>query len=158
MAEQPENQQQQQQQDRPDEELVPVDEHVQIGPSNYRIALERPQPNVIYKFFLAILHQYFFYNAFIRIADALEMYMQQFWHTVTYDLIARTYFFTLDDRIFEVNADLLREALQVTPKYSDHPSVQPPPHDDIFSFINKIGHSEPLTKVSNMDINNMYQP
>ncbi|GKC93900.1 hypothetical protein Tco_1159342, partial [Tanacetum coccineum] len=52
--------------------------------------------------------------------------MQQFWHTITYNLEAKTYLFTLDDQSFEVNAKLLRQALQITPKDSDHPFVQPP--------------------------------
>nr|GEU43857.1 hypothetical protein [Tanacetum cinerariifolium] len=118
MADQHEIQQQQQQenqeqqhQDRLDEELVPVDDQVRIGASNYRIYLEKSQLNVIYKVFLAILKQYSFFNAFIRITDAPEIYMQQFWHTVTYDLTTKTYFFTLDDQIIEANSELLREAL-----------------------------------------------
>ncbi|GJT90275.1 retrovirus-related pol polyprotein from transposon TNT 1-94 [Tanacetum coccineum] len=93
------------QQDRPDEELVPIDD------------------------------QYSFFNAFIATADAPKIYMQQFWHTVTYDLTAKTYFFTIDDQIFEVNADLLRDALRITPKVSDHPFVKPPPEKEIISFI-----------------------
>ncbi|GKD31944.1 hypothetical protein Tco_1242722 [Tanacetum coccineum] len=128
MAEQQENQQQPQQ-DRPDEELVPVDDH-----------------------------QFSFFTAFIRTADAPEIYMQQFWHTVTYDLTAKTYFFTIDDQIFEVNADLLHKALQITLKVSDHPFVEPPPKNEIISFINKLGYYESLTKISYMAIKNMYQP
>ncbi|GJZ18191.1 hypothetical protein Tco_0554314 [Tanacetum coccineum] len=57
--------------------------------------------------------------------------MRQFWHTVTYSLEAKIYFFTLDDQSFEVNADLLRDALHITSKDSDHPFVTPPPHDEI---------------------------
>ncbi|GKF47800.1 hypothetical protein Tco_0137602, partial [Tanacetum coccineum] len=88
MADQQDIQQQQQEnqpqqhQDRPDEELVLIDDQVQIGASNYRIALEKSQPNVIYKVFLAILKQYSIFNAFIRTGDAPEIYMQQFWHTI----------------------------------------------------------------------------
>ncbi|GJX71140.1 hypothetical protein Tco_0308311 [Tanacetum coccineum] len=85
MAEQQENKKQPQQ-DRLDEELVPVDDQVRIGLSNYRIALEKSQHDVIYKVCLAILKQ------------------------------SMTYFFTLDDQIFEVNADLIRDALRITPK------------------------------------------
>ncbi|GJY59997.1 retrovirus-related pol polyprotein from transposon TNT 1-94, partial [Tanacetum coccineum] len=40
---------QQQQQDRLDKELVPVDDQVKIGLNNYRIDLEKSQPDVIYK-------------------------------------------------------------------------------------------------------------
>ncbi|GJR78982.1 hypothetical protein Tco_0149767 [Tanacetum coccineum] len=77
---------------------------------------------------------------------------------VTYNLEAKTYFFTLDYQRFEVNADLLHDALQITPKDSDHPFVTPLPHDDIVSFINKLGYPEDLEQVSKMVINSMYQP
>ncbi|GJS91325.1 hypothetical protein Tco_0773961 [Tanacetum coccineum] len=104
--------QEQQHQDRPNEELVLVDDQVRIGASNYRIALEKSQPD-------------------------------QFWHTVTYDLTTKTYFYILDDQIFEVNVELLREVLQITPKDYDHPFVEPPSKKAIHSFINKLEEEEP---------------
>ncbi|GKB13247.1 hypothetical protein Tco_0847170 [Tanacetum coccineum] len=77
--------------------LVPIDDQVKIRLRNYRIALEKSQPDVIYKVCLAILQQYSFFNAFTRTADAPEIYMQQFWNTVYYDLIAKAYLFKIDD-------------------------------------------------------------
>ncbi|GJV05362.1 hypothetical protein Tco_1338931 [Tanacetum coccineum] len=65
---------------------------------------------------------------------------------VTYDLTSKTYFFTLDDQIFEVNADLLCDALRITPKVSDRPFTQPPPEEEIISFIIQLGYSDSLTK------------
>ncbi|GJR89445.1 hypothetical protein Tco_0213456 [Tanacetum coccineum] len=123
MAEQQQNQQQQQ--DRPDEEFVPITNQVRIGISNFRIALEKPQPNVIYKLF-------------------------------TYNLEAKTYFFTLDDQSFEVNAELLRQALQIIPKVSNHPFVQPPPKDEIISFIKNLGYPGSLNQVSNMRLQSFH--
>ncbi|GJR50367.1 reverse transcriptase domain-containing protein [Tanacetum coccineum] len=48
-------QQEIQQQDHLDEELVPVNDQVRIGLSNFRIALEKQQPYVIYKLFIGNL-------------------------------------------------------------------------------------------------------
>ncbi|GJS18818.1 hypothetical protein Tco_0413290 [Tanacetum coccineum] len=90
-------QQEIQQQDRPNEELVLVNDQVRIGLSNYRISLEKQQPDIIYRLCLAILRQYSFFNAFTGIADLPKIYMQQFWHTAAYNLDTKTYFFTLDD-------------------------------------------------------------
>nr|GEU81533.1 hypothetical protein [Tanacetum cinerariifolium] len=87
-----------QQQDRPDEELVLINEQVKIGINNYRIALEKSQPDTIYRLCLEILQQYSFFSAFTVTADVPEIYMQKFWHTVTNNLEAKTYFFTLDDQ------------------------------------------------------------
>ncbi|GJU53442.1 hypothetical protein Tco_1227156 [Tanacetum coccineum] len=67
-----------QQQNMVDGELVPISEQVKIGISNFRIALEKTQPDVIYKICLEILKQFSVYNAFIATVDALEIYMQQF--------------------------------------------------------------------------------
>ncbi|GJW35610.1 hypothetical protein Tco_0058530 [Tanacetum coccineum] len=68
---------------------------------------ERPDEELV----LATQQQFSFFNAFIGTANVPEIYMQQFWHTVTYNLEAKTYFFALDDQSFEVNEDLLRDAL-----------------------------------------------
>ncbi|GJQ97403.1 hypothetical protein Tco_0008542 [Tanacetum coccineum] len=126
LTKQQENQPQQHQ-DRPDEELVLIDDQVQIGASNYRIALEKSQPDVIYKVFLAILKQYSIFNAFIR----------------------------TDDKIFEVNAELLCEALQITPKDSDHPFLEPPSEKAILSSSTSllsclVTKSKPLMIIQNI--------
>ncbi|GJW44500.1 hypothetical protein Tco_0073299 [Tanacetum coccineum] len=62
-------QQEIQQQDHLDEELVPVNDQVRIGLSNFRIALEKQQPYVIYKLCLEILRQYSFFKAFTGTDD-----------------------------------------------------------------------------------------
>nr|GFC19328.1 hypothetical protein [Tanacetum cinerariifolium] len=108
--------------------LVLIDEQVKIGLSNFRIALEKTQPDVIYKF----------------------------WHIVHYDLTAKAYLFTIDDQNFEVNADLLSKALQITPEVSDNPFITPPPENVIISFVNQLGYSEPVTTISAIRINNMH--
>ncbi|GJV91322.1 hypothetical protein Tco_1539135 [Tanacetum coccineum] len=86
---------QQQQQNLLDAKLVPINEQVKISTRNFRIALEKTQPNVIYKVCLEILMQYSFYNAFITTADTPHIYMQKFWYTITYDLTAKAFFFTM---------------------------------------------------------------
>ncbi|GKE11412.1 hypothetical protein Tco_1414963, partial [Tanacetum coccineum] len=102
---------QQQQQNLIDVELVPINEQVKIATSNFRIALKKSQPDVIYKF----------------------------WYTITYDLTAKAFFFIMGDKVFEANADLLRNALSITPKYLDHPFTLPAPEKEIISFINQLG-------------------
>ncbi|GJV90261.1 hypothetical protein Tco_1538074 [Tanacetum coccineum] len=62
--------------------LVPINEQVKILASNYRISLEKIQPDVIYKVCLEFFKQYSFYNALIATEDALEIYKQEFWITL----------------------------------------------------------------------------
>ncbi|GJX70800.1 putative reverse transcriptase domain-containing protein [Tanacetum coccineum] len=147
--------QENQQQDRTYEESVPIYDQVRIGLNNYRIVLEKHQPYIIYKLCLLILKQYSFFNAFTGTTYVPEIYMQQFWHTVTYNLDTQTYFFTLDDQRFQVDAELLRDALHITPKDHDHPFVKQPPHDNIVSFIKNLGYPGSLEQVSKMQINSM---
>ncbi|GKA50146.1 hypothetical protein Tco_0743219 [Tanacetum coccineum] len=146
---------QQQQQNLLDAELVLINELVKIATSNFRIALEKTQPDVIYKVCLEILKKYSFYIAFIATADALEIYMQQFWYTITYDLTAKAFFFTMDDKVFEVNADFLRNALSITPKELDHPFTLPAPEKEIISFINQLGCSKTIRTISALRVNDM---
>ncbi|GKF17640.1 hypothetical protein Tco_0062558 [Tanacetum coccineum] len=122
MAEE-QDEQQQQQQYILDDELVPVNEQ--------------------------ILKQYSFYNAFTTTADALEMYMQQFWYTITYDLTANAYFFTIGDQVFEVSTDLL---------HLDCPFTVLGPEKEIIKFINKLRCSKTIRTISALRVNDMYQP
>ncbi|GJZ33877.1 hypothetical protein Tco_0579313 [Tanacetum coccineum] len=149
---------QQQQQNLLDAKLVPINEQVKISTRNFRIALEKTQPDVIYKVCLEILMQYSFYNAFITTADTPHIYMQKFWYTITYDLTAKAFFFTMGDKVFEVNADLLRNALSITPKDLDHPFTPPAPEKDIISFINQLRCSKTIKIISALRVNDMYRP
>ncbi|GKA19194.1 hypothetical protein Tco_0699109 [Tanacetum coccineum] len=83
---------------------------------------------------------------------------ERFWHTVTVDSSTQTYFFMLDDQRFEVGADLLRNALHITPKVPDQPFVEPPPHDDLVSFIKKLGYPRSFDLISKMHINHIFNP
>ncbi|GJR91184.1 retrovirus-related pol polyprotein from transposon TNT 1-94 [Tanacetum coccineum] len=69
------------QQPRSDEELVPINDRVKIGISNWTIAPETKQKEPIYQLTVDILKQCSFFNAFTKTADVPEIYMQQFWHT-----------------------------------------------------------------------------
>ncbi|GJT26904.1 hypothetical protein Tco_0907179 [Tanacetum coccineum] len=68
-----EEQDEQQQQNMLDVELIPINEQVKIAVSNFWIALEKTQPDVIYKF----------------------------GYTVAYDVTTKAHFFKIDDQVFE---------------------------------------------------------
>nr|GFB17577.1 hypothetical protein [Tanacetum cinerariifolium] len=138
--------------------LVPIEDQVKIGIRSFKIALEKSQPDPIYKVCLEILKQYNVFNAFIATANALKIYMQQFWHTISYDLTAKAHFFKIDDQIFKVNADVLRNALRITPKDPDHPFTLPAQEKEIISFINELGCSKTIKIIFALRTNNMFQP
>nr|GEU66747.1 hypothetical protein [Tanacetum cinerariifolium] len=108
-----EEQDEQQQQNMLDVDLVPINEQVKIASSNFRIALEKTHPDVIYKVCMVILKQCSFYNALIATADAPEIYMKHFWYTITYDLNAKAYILTMSDQsIWQNLKDLHPSKLQ----------------------------------------------
>ncbi|GKD36801.1 hypothetical protein Tco_1257008, partial [Tanacetum coccineum] len=65
------------------------------------------------------------------------IYIQQFWNTLTYVEKARTYRFQLDENWFTLDANLLREALDITPIDQAHPFVTPPSGDAIMDLIQR---------------------
>ncbi|GKD63662.1 hypothetical protein Tco_1305770, partial [Tanacetum coccineum] len=56
------------------------------------------------------------------------------------------------------NADLLCNALGITPKDSAHPFMSPPAVDLVMDFVNNLGYLEEHQFVSKMHANNLYQP
>ncbi|GJS46067.1 hypothetical protein Tco_0596188 [Tanacetum coccineum] len=125
-----EEQDEQQQQNMLDVAVDSINEQVKIASSNFRIALEKTQPDIIYKF----------------------------WYTITYDLTSKAYFFTMGDQVFEVNADLVRNALRITPKDPDHPFTLHAPEKEIISFINQLGCYKTIRMISALRVNDIYQP
>ncbi|GKA26270.1 hypothetical protein Tco_0712379 [Tanacetum coccineum] len=60
------------------------------------------------------------------------------------------YSFQLDELWFNLNADLLRNALETTPKDSTYPFVPPPAGDLIIDFVKGLGYSGDLQYASTM--------
>ncbi|GJY57917.1 hypothetical protein Tco_0457809 [Tanacetum coccineum] len=109
-----------------DEALVPIDDQVKIGACNMGIDPLKMQKEPTYQLTLDILKQYSCYNAFLKTAN------------------------------FEVDAELFREVLQITPKVPNQEFVEPPPHDDLVSFVKQLGYTSSLELVSEMYIDHMY--
>ncbi|GKA88722.1 hypothetical protein Tco_0810486, partial [Tanacetum coccineum] len=80
-----------------------------------------------------------FYNTFISTTDVPEIYMQQFWYTITQELSTQKFYFQIEDQVIEVNEDLLCNALNITPKVTDHPFIPPALEKEIIRFINHFG-------------------
>ncbi|GJX88903.1 hypothetical protein Tco_0340917 [Tanacetum coccineum] len=64
----------------------------------------------------------------------------------------------LDKTRLTLDANLLREALDITPIDQAHQFVSPPSGDAIMDFVNKLGYTEAIHFVSRMMVNNLYQP
>ncbi|GKF62951.1 hypothetical protein Tco_0183005, partial [Tanacetum coccineum] len=59
---------------------------------------------------------------------------------------------------FTLDANLLRDALEITPIDPAHPFVSPPSGEAIMDFVNQLGYTEVIHFMSRMAVNNLYQP
>ncbi|GJT46838.1 hypothetical protein Tco_0955553 [Tanacetum coccineum] len=108
---------------RTDNQLVPVKAFLPIRKSNLLMDIQRKQKNPIFLISLDILRNTNFFGAFTTSADVPSIYIQQFWNTLTMDTKSGIYSFQLDELWFNLDADLLRNALGITPKDPTHPFV-----------------------------------
>ncbi|GJW65917.1 hypothetical protein Tco_0117801 [Tanacetum coccineum] len=103
-----------------------------------------------------ILQNINFFRAFTASAFVPAIYIQQFWNTLTYEAKTRAYSFQLDESRFVLDANLLREALEITPIDQAHQFVSLPSGDAIMDFVNELGYTEEIHFVSRMAVNNLY--
>ncbi|GJR94436.1 hypothetical protein Tco_0266610 [Tanacetum coccineum] len=66
--------------------------------------------------------------------------------------------FQMDETRFVLDANLLREDLEITPIDQAYQFVSPPLGDAIMDFVNELGYTEVIHFVSRMAVNNLYQP
>ncbi|GJY42425.1 hypothetical protein Tco_0429695, partial [Tanacetum coccineum] len=64
--------------------------------------------------------------SFTASASVLTIYIQQFWNTLTYEAKTRAYSFQLDETRFVLDANILREASEITPIDQARQFVSPP--------------------------------
>ncbi|GJW18583.1 hypothetical protein Tco_0026019 [Tanacetum coccineum] len=69
-------------------------------------------------------------------------------NTLTYEAKTGAYSFELDETRFVLDANLLREALEITPIDQAHQFVSPPSGDAIMDFVNELGYTEVIHFVS----------
>ncbi|GJR20319.1 retrovirus-related pol polyprotein from transposon TNT 1-94 [Tanacetum coccineum] len=69
---------------------------------------------------------YNFFQALTASANVPAIYLQQFWKTMSYNEKTGVYSCQLDEQWFDLSADLLRNALAITPVKPTHPFELPP--------------------------------
>ncbi|GKE39544.1 hypothetical protein Tco_1462949, partial [Tanacetum coccineum] len=116
-----------------DDQILPFAAWVPIGKSNHVLDLQKRQKNPIFQIAMDILQNINFFSAFT--ASAL-----------------------LDENWFTLDANLQREALDITPISQAHPFVSPPSGDAIMDFVNEQGYPEVIHFVSSMAVNHLYHP
>ncbi|GJY89894.1 retrovirus-related pol polyprotein from transposon TNT 1-94 [Tanacetum coccineum] len=143
---------------RTDEQLVPRSQWLQIGKSNLLFDAQKIQKNPIFHISGDILHNTNFFRAFTASASVPAIYVQQFWNTMKYDEKTGVYSCQIDEQWFDLSADLLRKALEITHVDPAHPFELPPSGDKVIDFMNQLGYPKPVDFVSNIQVNYVYQP
>nr|GEV30502.1 histone deacetylase 14 [Tanacetum cinerariifolium] len=115
---------------RSNDHILPFPVWVPIRKSNFVLDL---QNNLIFQISVDILQNINFFRAFI--ASAL-----------------------LDEDWFRLDANLLREALEITHVDQAHQFVTPHSGNAIMDFVNQLGYTEVIHFVSRMEVNKLYQP
>ncbi|GJV29869.1 hypothetical protein Tco_1386317, partial [Tanacetum coccineum] len=118
---------------RSDDQILPFDAWVHIRKSNHVLDLQKRQKNPIFQIAVDILQNTNFFRAFTASAS-------------------------LDEDWFTLDANILREALEITPIDQAHPFVSPPSGDAIIDFVNELGYPKVIHFVSSMAVNHLYQP
>ncbi|GJX25680.1 hypothetical protein Tco_0231976 [Tanacetum coccineum] len=100
---------------RSDDQILPFSAWVPIGKSNYVLDLQKKQKNPIFQISIDILQNTNFFRVFTASASVPAIYIQQYWNMLTYEAKTGAYSFQLDETRFVLDANLLREALEITP-------------------------------------------
>ncbi|GKB62274.1 hypothetical protein Tco_0918460 [Tanacetum coccineum] len=139
-----------------DDALVAPKNCLKIGKSNLRLSsnLKSKEPTI--QVVLDALKLTPFYNAFEISADVPEIYMQEFWVTVTRHHSSLR--FKLDGKSHTVNVDNFRDMLKICPKLPGQKFEEPPLEEDILSFIRDLGHTGEIKFLSDVNVNHMHQP
>ncbi|GJV81503.1 hypothetical protein Tco_1517373 [Tanacetum coccineum] len=104
-----------------DNALVPPEVRLKIGECNRRIEFSKPQREATYQVTLDALKLSSCYPAFPITTRVLEIYVHQFWNTVTKVKDSSSYQFKLDNKKFKVNAEVFHDILQNCLKLLDQP-------------------------------------
>ncbi|GJV05225.1 hypothetical protein Tco_1338794 [Tanacetum coccineum] len=97
-----------------------------------------------------------------RLRDAMlglipEIYMHQFWNTITKIKDTDGYYFRLDKKKCQVDTEVFRDILQIYPKLSNQDFVEPPSEDELVSFIKKLGYTDKYDMLSTIHTDQMHQ-
>ncbi|GJS55973.1 hypothetical protein Tco_0629335, partial [Tanacetum coccineum] len=139
-----------------DDELVAPENRLKIGKSNLRLSSNLKSKEPTLQVALDALKLTPFYNAFEITADVPEIYMQEFWVTVSRHHSSLC--FKLNGKSHTVNVDNFRDMLKIFPKLLGHEFEEPLLEEEILSFIRDLGHTGEIKFLSDVNVNHMHQP
>ncbi|GJX17199.1 hypothetical protein Tco_0218031 [Tanacetum coccineum] len=124
-------------------------DRLKIGKSNLRLSSILKSKEPTHQAALDALKLTPFYNAFEISVDVPEIYMQEFWVTVSRHHSSLR--FKLNDKSHTVNIDNFRDMLKICPKLPGQIFEEPPLEEEILSFIRGLGHTGEIKFLSDVN-------
>nr|GEV75843.1 hypothetical protein [Tanacetum cinerariifolium] len=87
------------------------------------------------------------YQGFLITADDPEIYMQQFWFTISKIKDSSSYQFKLDKKKCRIGVEVFHDILQICPRLPNQEFVEPLFDEEIVSFIKELGYKGDLGSV-----------
>ncbi|GJZ54644.1 hypothetical protein Tco_0609529 [Tanacetum coccineum] len=141
-----------------DSALVAPENLVQIGKCNMRIDPTKTQKEPIYQVVLDSLALSLLYPAFLITAKVLEIYMHQFWHTITKIKNSSSYKFKLDKKKCTINVEFFWDILQIYPRLLNQEFDASPSDEEMVTFIKELGHKGDIKFVTEVVVDQIHQP
>nr|GEY43377.1 hypothetical protein [Tanacetum cinerariifolium] len=138
-----------------DEALVALENRSMIDKCNMRIKPIKTRKEATYQVVLDTLKESPCYKAFLVTADVPEIYIHQFWFTISKIKDSSSYKFQLDKTKFKVRVEVFREVLQIYPRLPNQ--VKPHSHEEIITFIKELGYIRELESIPEMYIDHLSQ-
>nr|GEU65696.1 hypothetical protein [Tanacetum cinerariifolium] len=139
-----------------DEALLPHAKRLWIRRRNFRLLSDTKSKESTLQLVYDVLRLCLFFKAFQVIVDALEIYMQEFWATATVHHHAIR--FKMNNKKHIVNLESFREMLHIFPRLPHQPFVKPSFEEEILAFLRFLGHGAVIRKLTDVNINKLYQP
>ncbi|GJR28232.1 hypothetical protein Tco_1104464 [Tanacetum coccineum] len=118
-----------------DNALVALEKRLKIEKCNMRIKFNKPQREPTFQVTVDVLKLSPCYPAFLITAEVPEIYMHQFWNTITKIKDTDAYRFKLDTQKFRIDIEVFREILQICPRLPNQDFIEPPSDEEMVSFI-----------------------
>ncbi|GKE17232.1 hypothetical protein Tco_1424809 [Tanacetum coccineum] len=141
-----------------DNALVAPNDRVKIAKCTMRIDPTKTQMEPTYQVALDTLTLSPCYPAFLITLDFPEIYMQQFWFTISKIKDTSSYQFKLDKKKYRIGVEVFCDILQIYHRIPNQEFVEPPSDEEIVSFLKELGYKGDIESVTDVFTDHMHQP
>ncbi|GJU71470.1 hypothetical protein Tco_1262875, partial [Tanacetum coccineum] len=139
-----------------DDALVPRDQHLRIGNSNYKFSTTFKPKEPTFQVALDVLYLTPFYQAFFITTSVPAIYMHEFWATTTFQ--KHNIKFKMNKKSYSFDLETFRDMFQICPKVPGHKFVDPPFEEEILAFMSDLGYHGNIKSLFEVKVEILPQP